>query len=247
MSDISGPQKFVPSIDQEAQLAERRGHIVAPQILIRMIQVPHKTPPGAPKNGSAAHQTLAHDGTADAGLGAQALEVAGAHTDRGARVVCGRTHDDVHGAADGIPSVQRSLWTAKDFDALDVQKIREHHGRPCQVDAVQIHRRAGIRSGKDGVRADAANGELCEASVLRERDRRRQPRHVLDVLNLLALEFAVLHHGHGDWRVLRVTVPGLPGRHHRLFGKLHPQRQRHRQRLPAGQMELARRWRETRL
>ena len=117
------------------------------------------------------------------------------------------------------------MWTTQDLDAIEVEKLHELHRRAREVDTVEIHRGARIRTGIDDVGADAADGELAETGVLRKGDRWRQRRPFAHGAGAQAREVGVRHGGDGHRNRLHVALAGLCGRHDRFLEERHAKRE----------------------
>ncbi len=165
--------------EREPQLAASRRHVVAAERVVGMVEVADEPIPNPAQDGRAAAQPALHERPAHSCLGAQRLQVSEPDALRGGERLARRLRDHVQRAADRVAAVERPLRPAQHLDPLEVQEVAEHHRRPREVHAVQVHGRARVGAGEDDVRPDAADRELGEAGVLGEGDAGRPPGRVL--------------------------------------------------------------------
>ena len=146
--DVARQQQVRPAIEHHAQLAPCGGDIIAAKRMVRMLEVADETVPDAARERDRPHHPVAFERPADPRVRAKLSEVSGGETGGRLEVVGGRPGYEVHRPADGVASIQRALRPSKHFDAIQIEKLRERHRRPSEVDAVEIHRRTRIRSGE---------------------------------------------------------------------------------------------------
>ena len=168
--DVGRQQQTRAVIEHDAQLAPRGGDIIATKGMVRMLEVVDVSVANATREGDSPHHPVALKRPADPRVGAKFAEVPTGEPGRRLQLIRGRPGDQVDRSADGVAPIQGALGTAQHLDAIEIEKLHELHRRPSEVDAVEIHRRTGIRSGIDDVRANPADRELTETGVLRQRD-----------------------------------------------------------------------------
>ncbi len=156
-----------------------------------MLEVADVSVANATREGDSPHHPVAFERPADPRVGAKLAEVPGGEIGGRLQLIRGRPGDQVDRSADGVASIQGALRPAQHLDAIEIEKLHELHRRPSEVDAVEIHRRTGIRSGIDDVRADPADRELTETGVLRKRDRRGERSRLIQRRSTQALELGV--------------------------------------------------------
>src|SRR6185436_7999216 len=81
---------------------------------------------------------------AEAGPHVERGKLAGRERDRSRRLVRERAADVLDGAADGVLSVERSLRSAQDLDALHVVHVEQRALRTGDVDVVDVETDARI-------------------------------------------------------------------------------------------------------
>ncbi len=177
--------------------------------MVRVVQVADKPGPNTPHKGGAAQDPSTNERTAQPGRGAKRAEAAPGYPHGGFEIVRGCVRDQVHRAAHGVAAVERTLGTPEYFHALDIQKIRQHHDRPRDVDAVDIERHAGIGPREHDAAADPPDGELRVIRVLRERQRRREAGDLRGAARSHACQITARKHADGNGRRLHVTESGL--------------------------------------
>ena len=227
MGHVPGDEQIAAPVEYDVQLAAHGGHVLAAEGVVRVIQIPDEAVAHASQDGGAAHNPVANDRTAQPCFGAKRPEVPGDESCGRVEGVRGWLRDEIDGAAHGVPAIERALRAAQHFDALEIQKITQHHDRPGQVDAVDVHRRARIRAGKHHIGADATDRQLREVRVLGERHRGCVPCDVRDVVRFRPLEVRPLEDAHGYRGRLHVALAGLRRGHDRLLLRRHRERQRH--------------------
>ena len=116
-----------------------------------MLEVADETVLDAARERDRPHHSVAFERPAHSRVRAKLSEVSGGEMGGRLEVIGGRAGDEVHRAADGVAPIQGALRSTKHFDALQIEKSLEHHRRPGEVYTVEIHRRTGIRSGKQNV------------------------------------------------------------------------------------------------
>ena len=170
--DVARQQQIRPAIEDDAQLAPCRGDIVAAKRMIRMFEVADVAVADAARERDRSHHLVTFERATDPRVGAKLAEVPGGEIGGRLEVVRGRLGDQVHRSTDRIASIQRALRPAKDFDAIEIEKLHERHRRSREVDAVEVHRRTRIRPRVHHVGADPADRQLTETGILRKRDGR---------------------------------------------------------------------------
>ena len=146
--DVARQQQIRPAIEDDAQLAPRRGDIVAAKRMVRMVEVADVAVADAPRERDSPHHPVAFERAADPRVGAKRAEVPGGELGGRLEVVGGRPGDQVDRAADRVASIQGALRSAQHLDAIQIEKLHERHRRSREVDAVEVHRRARIRPGE---------------------------------------------------------------------------------------------------
>ena len=134
--------------------------------MIRVIDVADHAGLGVSLDHRTAHQPVANDGAAHPSGAAKRAEVPAGETNRGFALVRRRLGDQVDGTAEAVAAVERALRAAKDLDPLEVEKVGQHHRRPRQVDAVQIHGGTRIGPREHRIGADPADRDLRQSGVL---------------------------------------------------------------------------------
>ena len=215
--DVARQQQVRPAIEHHAQLAPRGGDIIAAKRMVRMLEVADETVPDAARERDRPHHSVAFERPAHPRVRAKLSEVSGCEMGGRLEVIGGRAGDEVHRPADRVASIQRALRPSKHFDALQIEKPRERHRRPSEVDAVEIHRRTRIRSGKHHVCTDPADRELAPAGVLRKRHRGGQRRRPFNGLGSQAAEIGLRDGSDRDGNLLNIAPARLCGRDDRLF------------------------------
>ena len=145
--DVARQQQIRPAIEDHAQLAPRRGDIVAAKRMVRMLEVADVAVADAPRERDRPHHPVAFERPADPRVGAKLAEVPGGEIGGRLEVVRRRPGDQVHRPTDRVASIQGALRSAKHFDAIQIEKLHERHRRSSEVDAVEVHRRTRIRPG----------------------------------------------------------------------------------------------------
>ena len=225
---VGREHELAPPVQDHPEPAERGGHVFPAQRILRMIEIAHEPVAHAAQDGRAAHHPAAHQGAAHPGIGPNLTGAARHQPDRRLGLVGRHPRHDVHRAADDVAPVEGALRPAQHFDPLDVDEVGQHPGRPRQVDAVEIHGGARVGAGKDDIGADAADGELREAGVLREGDRRTEPGQLLHRVHVGALQLVAGQHAHGHRHGVHVALADLRGGDHGVFLQRHLQDHRHR-------------------
>ena len=144
-------QQVRPAIEHHAQLAPRGGVIIAAKRMVRMLEVADETVLDATRDRERPHHSVAFERPAHSRVRAKLSEVSGCDMGGRLEVIGGRAGYEVYRPADRVPSIQGALRSTKHFDAIQIEKPREHHRRPGEVHTVEIHRRTWIRSGKQNV------------------------------------------------------------------------------------------------
>ena len=175
-----------------------------------MIEIADESVAHAAQKRGTAHHPAADEGAAHPGLGPHFRGAAGREPHGRLGLVGRRPGNQVHRAADNVAAVERPLRSAEHFDSLEVQKVSEQTRRAGQVDPVEIHGGTRVGPGKDGIGADAANGQLGEAGVLGEGDRGTEAGEVLDGVGVPARQLGGLQraHGHRDRVQIALAAPG---------------------------------------
>ena len=173
--DVARQQQVRPAIEDHAQLASRRGDIIAAKRMVRMLEVVDVAVPDAARERDRPHQSVALERPADPRVRTKLSEVPGCEIGGRLEVVRWRPGDQVDRPADGVASIQGALRSPKHFDAIQIEKLHELHRRSSEVDAVEVHRGARIRAGVQDVGTDPADRELSETGVLRKGHRWREP------------------------------------------------------------------------
>ena len=149
--DVGRQQQVRPAIEHHAQLAPRGGDVVAAERMVRMLEVADETVPDAARERDRPHHSVAFERPAHPRVRAKLSEVSGCEMGGRLEVIRGRAGYEVYRPANRVPSIQSALWSTEHFDALQIEKSLEHHRRPGEVDAVEIHRRTWIRSGEQNI------------------------------------------------------------------------------------------------
>ena len=124
-------------------------------------------------------------------------------------LVRGQIGDEIDCASHHVATVQRSLRTAKNLRAFQVQEVTEHAGGAREIDTIEVHRRARIGPGKDRIGPDPADGELGKAGVLGERHRGHQAGKIGDAVRLAPLQLFTGQHADGRRYFLKLAFSGL--------------------------------------
>ena len=195
-------------IEHDAQLPARTNHVLAAERMVRVIQIADCTRADTPQDGAAAHEPSRNDGTADARVDTKGAVASAADTERGFLVARGCSADQIDGAAEAVPAIERPLRPAEDFDPVEIQKIREHHGRPGQVHAIEIQGRTRIGPGGHRIGPYPADGDLSAPGVLCEGDPGCATGDVLDrvILHPSQLDSGQDAHRHRDG--LHISLAG---------------------------------------
>ena len=126
---------------------------------------------------------------------------------------------ELDGAADGVPAGQRALWTAKNFDPVKIQKVKDRTGQRGVVDVVDIQTDARLERGVEVVLANATDRSgqrVTECRTLRlQRDARRLHRNLVDAGFATSIHHRRVDGSDGDRCVLQVLSAEL-GRHRDL-------------------------------
>ena len=149
--DVARQQQVRPAIEHHAQLAPCGGVIIAAKRMVRMLEVADETVPDAARERDRPHHSVAFQRPAHSRVRAQLSEASGCEMGGRLEVIGGRAGYEVHRPADGVASVQRALRPSQHFDAIQIEKPRERHRGPSEVDTVEIDRRTRIRSGNQKV------------------------------------------------------------------------------------------------
>src|SRR5436190_10532882 len=113
MRSVGRHQELGGPVDHEADLAPTSEKILAPEWMIRMIQIPHEPAPRRRLHRSAAHDPVARERSADVRF--YPAHPAVAYFDACSNVEIGgrRPGDEINGTANGISPVQRALRSAE--------------------------------------------------------------------------------------------------------------------------------------
>ena len=209
VSHVPRDEQLAAPIEHDAQLPARANHVLAAEWMVRVIQIADCTRANTSQDGAAAHEPSRNDGTAHPRVGAKGAVASAGDTERRFLVARGCLRDQIDGAAEAVPAIERPLRAAKHFDPVEIQKIREHHGRPRQVHAIEIHSRARIGPGQHRIGAYPADGDLSAPGVLREGDSGCAPGDVLDrvILHPSQLVSGQDAHGHRDGLHISLARP----------------------------------------
>ena len=217
MIDVARQQQVRPAIEDHAQLAPCRGDIVAAQRMIRMFEVADVAVADAPRERDRPHHPVALERPADPRVGAKLAEVPGGKSGGCLEVVRGRLGDQVQRSTDRIASIQRALRSAQHLDAIEIDQLHERHRRSGEIDAVEVYRRARIRTRVHDIRPDPTDRELGKTGVLRKRDGRCEPSSLAHSPRAQAPELGVRDGGDRHRNRLHVALARLRGRDDRFF------------------------------
>ena len=217
VGDVRGEEQLVPPVQDHAQLAGCGGRVFAAQRVAWMIEIANEPVAHPAQERHAPHDPAADERAAHPRICPHFARAASCQPHRSLGVIGRQSGDDVHSAADDVAAVERPLRPAEHLDPLEIQKVREETSGPGQIDPVEIHGGARIGSRKDHVGADAANGQLRKARVLRERERGGQPRQMLHRVNVRTQQFSGRQHAHGHRERLYVTLTALGRGDHGVF------------------------------
>ena len=168
--DVARQQQIRAAIEDDAQLAAGRGDIVAAKRMVRMLEIADVAVADAARERERSHDSVSLERAADPRVAVKRAEVPRRELGGRLKFVCGRPGNQVHRPTDSVASIQRALRSAQHFDAVQIEKLHERHRRSCEVNAVEVHRRARIRPGVQNVGANPADCQLTEPGVLRKRD-----------------------------------------------------------------------------
>ena len=136
----------------------------------------------------------------------------GAHVER--RLIGQRTGDVFDSATDGVATVERALRAAQDFDALDVEHVKDGALRTVEIDVVNIDADTGFETGNRVLLADTAD-EGGERGVGATRDFERNVRgNFRDFGDVCDAEFGeqvAIKGGDRQWHVDEVLFAALGG------------------------------------
>ena len=152
---VSGTRRIARS-HQQQQLAAGREYyaqppasgpgVLAAERMVGMIEITHEPFPRAAEERKTAHHLVLDERTAYGAFDAEPVIVPTPSRMLVSSVLPGcRVTMLIVPPTDS--SVERPLRASQDFDALDVQKIGEHHRRPSQIDAIEVN--GGTRVGAD--------------------------------------------------------------------------------------------------
>ena len=178
LGKIARQQDLVPAAQNETKLRPARPRIFASQRVVGVHEVLYEPVAETAKERKAAHHFVFDQRSADGSISAERVVVAGADPRARLEAVRGLARDDVDGAADGVATVEGSLRSAENFDALDVEKIHEGHGGPSEVDPVEMDRGTLIAAAGASRGPDAANFHLRLMGALGDCHRWQEPGEI---------------------------------------------------------------------
>jgi hypothetical protein len=93
------------------------------------------------------------------------MEIADRARQSAAEIAGGVASDDANGTSGCITAKECALRTTQNFNALDINDIKNRPTCGTDIYAVKIERDLLIRSRSDALAVHAANGEGCNASA----------------------------------------------------------------------------------
>ncbi len=125
------------------------------------------------------------------------------------------------GATHGVSAVERSLWTAKHFDALDVVDIQQRSLGTRHVDVIDVNRHALLET-RERILLTHPPDKSSQGGVGCPRRLESQTGYALgELTNILQAthgQFVTRERGDRQWRFLQALVASLGGHHH-LFDR----------------------------
>ena len=165
--DVARQQQVRPAIEHHAQLAACGGDVIAAKRMVRMLEVADETVPDASRERDRPHHSVAFERPAQPRVRAKLAEVSGCELGGRLEVIGGRA-----GIRFIAPPTALRPYNVPCGPRSTSMRSRSRNcantiaGRARET-AVQVHRRARIRSGEQQVGADAPDRELAPAGVLR--------------------------------------------------------------------------------
>ncbi len=144
-------------VDESTKLGAESGHVLVAHLLAGAQVLAEAVAVEVGDGDASTQRAVASERAADRRLEVELAVVPNRH--RGVAIDLGRqpARDVFDRTADGVLAVERALWTAQNFDALNVEHVEQGTLRARDVDVVEIEPDTRINTPQRVGLADAAN------------------------------------------------------------------------------------------
>ena len=211
-------QQLAAGAEDDAHLSAARPVVHTAQGVVGASDVLHEAVARVADDRDTGHHLVLDERSADGGFGAELGMAAGGQPGGPLERVGRLAAHDVDRASDRVAPVQRPLRAPQDLDPLDVQEIHGHHRGPCEVDAVEVHRGAGIAAWDQATFVPTPRILTCaRPAKCRDGQRRHEPRQAFHGVHAQLFERPCRHCRDGNGRRLDIGGAGLRGGHRYPF------------------------------